>query len=117
MKRKLGLPVLSDVHFSREEYDFYVTPFWVDKAVEDLRLFVMAIIEVEVIKKQLAVLEHELRITTQRVNLFEKIKIPECLDNIRKIRIYLGDQQANAVGISKVAKKKIEQKNLQEALA
>ena len=44
----------------------------------------------------------------EKENLFEKIKIPEGLENIRKIRIYLGDQQANAVGVSKVAKKKVE---------
>ena len=59
-------------------------------------------------KERISILKAELRVTTQRVNLFEKIKIPECLENIRKIRIYLGDQMANAVGISKVAKKKIE---------
>jgi respiratory nitrate reductase gamma subunit len=57
------------------------------------------------------------RITTQRVNLFEKVKIPECLDNIRVIRIYLGDQQANAVGVSKVAKKKIEARIIEEVFA
>ena len=62
-------------------------------------------------------LKQELRVTTQRVNLFEKVKIPECLENIRRIRIYLGDQQANAVGISKVAKKKIEAVNMSELIA
>jgi V/A-type H+-transporting ATPase subunit D len=70
---------------------------------------------VDVIKKQIEILERELRVTTQRVNLFEKVKIPECMDNIRKISIYLGDQMANAVGISKVAKKKIEESVLQES--
>ena len=71
-------------------------------------------VEIAVYKKQISVLEKELRITTQRVNLFEKIKIPECKNNIRVIRIYLGDQQANAVGISKVAKKKVEQRSVLE---
>ncbi len=65
--------------------------------------------EEKIIKQQLRILEHELRIATQRVNLFEKIKIPECKENIRLIRIYLGDQQTNAVGRSKIAKNKIEE--------
>ena len=69
--------------------------------------------ELMVIKEGIAVLEQELRITTQRVNLFEKVKIPECQENIRQICIYLGDQQANAVGVSKVAKKKIEARDLE----
>jgi len=87
-----------------------------DHRISELRLLVTYLAEINVIKKQIETLEYELRITTQRVNLFEKVKIPECLNNVRVIRIYLGDQQANAVGISKVAKKKIVEKDLEEVL-
>jgi len=111
-----NVPVFENIHFKPAEYDFYTTPFWLDRGIEALRLFMTLRAEVEVIKEQIRVLEAELRTTTQRVNLFEKIKIPECLDNIRKIRIYLGDQQANAVGISKVAKKKVDARNMEEAI-
>jgi V/A-type H+-transporting ATPase subunit D len=90
------------------DYDLNETPFWVDRAVEELRKLVRCVIESQIIQEQIQRLQKELRTTTQRVNLFEKVKIPESLENIRKITIYLGDQQANAVGISKVAKKKIE---------
>ena len=48
----------------------------------------------------------ELRTTTQRVNLFEKVKIPEAKENIRIIRIFMGDQQTAAVARSKIAKGK-----------
>ena len=41
------------------------------------------------------------------VNLFEKVKIPETQENIRRISIYLADQQVNAVVRSKIAKRKI----------
>ena len=51
-------------------------------------------------------IEAELRVTTQRVNLFEKVKIPECQENIRKIRIMLGDLETSAVARSKIAKRK-----------
>jgi len=112
-----NVPFFKDVLFKRAEYDLFITPFWVDQGIEQLRELVKAIVEVELVKRQIAILEKELRTTTQRVNLFEKVKIPECLDSIRVITIYLGDQQANAVGVSKVAKKKIEQKNLAEAAA
>jgi len=69
------------------------------------------------LNRQLEILTRELRITNQRVNLFEKVKIPECVENIRRIRIYMGDQQASAVGRSKIAKKKIERMSLEVALA
>lgn len=41
------------------------------------------------------------------MNLFEKVKIPETQENIRRISIYLADQQVNAVVRSKIAKRKI----------
>jgi V/A-type H+-transporting ATPase subunit D len=103
-----------NVEFPEAEFDLYTTPFWVDTALEVLRDFARILVSIEIIKQQIAILSRELRTTTQRVNLFEKVKIPECEENIRRIRIYLGDQQANAVGIGKVAKKKIEMK---EAMA
>ncbi|MDP8267039.1 MAG: V-type ATP synthase subunit D [Candidatus Aceula meridiana] len=108
------IPVFKRVIFKDVEYDLYGTPFWIDEGIIKLRSYASLMTETAVVQKQLAVLEKELMTTTQRVNLFEKVKIPQCLENIRKIRIYLGDQQANAVGVSKVAKKKIEMAVLAE---
>ena len=42
-------------------------------------------------------------------NLFEKVKIPECMENIRKIQIYLGDATTAAVVRSKIAKRKMQE--------
>ncbi len=111
-----NVPVFNNIHFDQAQYDLYSTPFWIDTGISELRLLVTYLAEINVIKKQIETLEYELRITTQRVNLFEKVKIPECMNNVRVIRIYLGDQQANAVGVSKVAKKKIVEKYLEEVL-
>jgi len=111
------VPVFKDIKFDQAEYDFYAAPFWIDRGLEELKKVVAFITEVEIVKKQIYILQQELRTTTQRVNLFEKVKIPECNENIRRIRIYLGDQQANAVGVSKVAKKKIEMRDAQIMVA
>jgi V/A-type H+-transporting ATPase subunit D len=54
----------------------------------------------------------ELRTTNQRVNLFEKVKIPEAVENIRVIRIFLGDQMTAAVARSKIAKAKSVEKSV-----
>jgi len=103
-----NIPILKDVRFKQEAYDFYMTPYWTDKGIAALQEYAKGTIDAAIIHEQIKILRRALRVTTQRVNLFEKVKIPECQENIRVIRIYLGDQQANAVGISKVAKKKIE---------
>ncbi|NLE64805.1 MAG: V-type ATP synthase subunit D [Elusimicrobia bacterium] len=102
------VPVFGAVVFPEAAYDLFSTPLWVDRAVDKLRGYLGLVAEIEVLQEGIARLEKELRVTTQRVNLFEKVKIPECQENIRIIRIYLGDQMANAVGIGKVAKKKLE---------
>lgn len=103
------IPVLKRVEFPPVDYDLFTTPLWVDSAVAKIRKLAELITETEIIEEQFNLLSNELRITMQRVNLFEKVKIPECKETIRVIRIYLGDQDTNAVCRSKIAKKKIEQ--------
>lgn len=113
----IDIPIFEQVEFEDAEYDLFLTPLWVDIAIEKIRKLVMLLEEEKVFKEQLKILETELRTTTQRVNLFEKVKIPEARENVRVIRIYLGDQQTNAVGRSKIAKNKIERFALEGAVA
>lgn len=108
-------PVFERVEFAPVEYDLFTTPLWIDAAIEQLRLLVSIREEIRVLERGIDILRQELRITAQRVNLFEKVKIPEAREAIRRIKIYLGDQTANAVGRSKVAKRKIEALILQGA--
>lgn len=101
------LPFLERVDFQVAEYDLFATPFWLDYALEALRALVTLRMEIAILEQGLELLNRELRITTQRLNLFEKVKIPETQEAIRRIKIYIGDQMANAVGRSKLAKRKI----------
>ena len=104
----VDLPVFERVDFEDSEYDLFSMPLWIDLAITKIQDLVIFLEEDKIMKEQIRILGHELRITTQRINLFEKIKIPESKENVRLIRIYLGDQQTNAVGRSKMAKSKIE---------
>ena len=65
-------------------------------------------LEARVLDEQVRLLQQELRTTTQRVNLFEKVKIPETRANIKKITVYLGDQQVASVVRGKISKKNLE---------
>ena len=58
------------------------------------------------VRRSCRLLAEELRTTSQRVNLFEKVKIPECRENIRVINIFIGDENTSAVVRSKIAKGK-----------
>ena len=112
----VDLEVFERAEFNPAEYDLFIIPLWVDSAVEEMRKLVSLRAEIKILDEGMEILRHELRITTQRVNLFEKIKIPEAIDAIRLIKIYLGDQMTNAVGRSKIAKKKIEEAELEEVM-
>ncbi len=105
------IPTYEGADFSREDYDLYSTPLWVDIAANHVEKALSLDLEAEVLDEQVRLLQQELLSTSQRVNLFEKVKIPETEKNIKKISIYMADQQVNAVVRSKISKKKIAQRN------
>lgn len=113
----VNIPIFDTLAFNEQDYDLFLTPLWLDNAVQSLREVVTLNKEILVRQEGVNILRQELRVTTQRVNLFEKVKIPQAAENIRLIKIYIGDQMANAVGRSKIAKRKIEELILEEALA
>ena len=103
----INVPVFKAVAFPAVDSSLFATPEWVDRALADLRDLNRAQAEVEVLREQHDVLHRELTKIIQRVNLFEKIKIPEALEAIRVIRIHLGDEMTAAVGRAKIAKAKL----------
>lgn len=107
----VNIPVYEGAEFSRGDYDLYATPLWIDLAADRMEKALSLDLEASVLDEQVRLLSRELRTTTQRVNLFEKVKIPEAKQNIKKISVYLGDQQVSAVVRSKISKKKIDARN------
>ena len=101
------VPVFRELLFKPIEYDLRYYPLWVDKAIVALRDIAKYDALVRTLEERIELLTAELRTTTQRVNLFEKVKIPEAKENIRVIGIYLQDQQTAAVVRGKISKKKL----------
>ena len=103
------VPVFDKVEFETAAYDMFEADFWLDGGLQTVQQLISLIEAGKVLEEQYALLNAELMATTQRVNLFEKVKIPECLENIRKIQIYLGDATTAAVVRSKIAKRKLQE--------
>jgi V/A-type H+-transporting ATPase subunit D len=106
----VSVPVFESVTFPEAAYSLFGTPPWVDQALADLREQNRQLAELEVVARKLELLEAELKRVMQRVNLFEKIIIPETHENIRRIRIALGDQMTAAIARAKIAKAKLEER-------
>ncbi len=100
------LPTVEQVEVIRTPYSRLVRPHWVDAVVDRLAEALRLSVEVEVAKKRLAGLEQAVTRVSQRVNLFEKVLIPEARSNIRRINVYLGDAERAAVAGAKIAKRK-----------
>ena len=105
------IPTFEGADFSRGDYDLYETPLWVDIAANHMEKAMSLDLEAEVLDEQVRLFVFELLATSQRVNLFEKVKIPETEENIKKISIYMADQQVSAVVRSKISKRKIALRN------
>ena len=101
------IPGFQSVEFKKADYSLFATPAWTDEACKLLREYVSQKEEIVVILEKKRSLGKELRDVSIRVNLFEKVLIPRSLENIKKIKIFLGDQQLMAIAQAKVAKAKI----------
>ena len=98
------IPVYRGIETAADDVDLFDTPPWFDNAAATLKAVLELKAERAVLEEQRALVTRELQMTSQRVNLFEKVKIPECKENIRVIKIAIGDAQTAAVTRGKIAK-------------
>ena len=113
----VAVRTLKEIRFRRTPPDLWATPVWLDEGLATLETLFRLRIERRLLEETLRLLAEELRTTSQRVNLFEKVKSPECAENIRRIRIFLGDENTSAVVRSKIAKGKSVKKAAAEIAA
>jgi H(+)-transporting ATP synthase subunit D len=84
----VAIPIYEGIDVEPVVLDPYRTPAWTDDAQEMLAELMALRAEGDVLARQRELIREELHTTGQRVNLFEKVKIPECKENIRVIRIF-----------------------------
>ncbi len=101
------IPIFESVSFPLADYSLFATPPWVDKALADNRELNEKTACAGIIDRRYELLNKALTKVIQRVNLFDKVLIPRSRENIRVIRIHLGEEQTAAVGRAKLAKGKL----------
>ncbi|CAD0183439.1 V-type ATP synthase subunit D [Ruegeria sp. THAF57] len=107
------MPDLDRIEVAVRPYSLLAKPHWVDTAASLLHDMIEARLRVKVAEERVRIFDKAVATITQRVNLFEKVLIPRAKANIKKIRIYLSDEQMQAVVRSKISKRK----HAQEALS
>ncbi|MFT4940384.1 MAG: V/A-type H+-transporting ATPase subunit D [Paraglaciecola sp.] len=100
------LPVLSGIELDVKPYSLMALPHWVDNVVEMLKEMLELKTLLKVNERRLSLLDAAVKTIAQRVNLFDKVLIPQTEANIKRIKIYLSDEQMASVVRSKIAKRK-----------
>jgi V/A-type H+-transporting ATPase subunit D len=100
------LPLVKEVELKRADYSLLAKPEWVDNFAWRMEEMLQLRLRIQVDQRRLALLDEAVRTITQRVNLFDKVLIPQARDNIRRIQIFLADGERAAVVRAKIAKGK-----------
>ena len=103
----VSIPTFESIDTDVREIDAWATPAWIDDAVAATIRVLSLKCERAVFEEQRRLVQQELQTTSQRVNLFEKVKIPACKEAIRVIKIAIGDEQTAAVTRGKIAKSRV----------
>ncbi len=108
VERALGvdLPVLEEVTFAVAPPGSLRRPHWADRAATLAQEAARLEIARRVARRRLEILEQAAAKASQRVNLFEKVLIPETEARIRRIEIQLADSARAGVVAAKAAKAK-----------
>ena len=103
----VDIPIFEGIEFEPYELPLMVLPPWADGVIAGIRKLMELKAQLQVAQEKFQSLQAELRTVSLRVNLFEKVLIPRTQANLRKIQVFLGDQQLAAVAQAKAAKAKI----------
>ena len=104
----LKIPLFKEVVFEDLSYSVFAAAYSFEIVLGRLREAIRLREKLRILLEQERILAEGFRKTSQRINLYEQRLIPECREALRKIAVYLQDQQAAAVGVAKVAKRLLE---------
>ncbi len=99
-------PVLKDVEFDIQPFSIFNNPKWFMKGIEIIKELTILSFERDFFHKKMLILLYARKKTTQKVNLYEKVQIPEFQDALRKIKRFLEDQENLSKSSQKIIKKR-----------
>lgn len=111
----VATPVLEELRFVEPPCSLFTQPAWFPKGRALLKQWTELTLRQRILAHSAELLEHARKKTTQKVNLYEKVQIPDYEDAIRKVKRYLEDEENLAKAAQKIVKKRQERANTQAA--
>jgi V/A-type H+-transporting ATPase subunit D len=106
-------PVLEKVNYEIQKFSLFNMPDWFYDGMTVLKEISNLSIERDFFSRKMELLDYARKKTTQKVNLYEKVQIPEYQDAIRRIKRFLEDEENLNKSSQKIVKQR--QQELEEA--
>ncbi|MBN1980910.1 MAG: V-type ATP synthase subunit D [Chitinivibrionales bacterium] len=107
----IRVPVLANISFQIAPMSLFRAPAWIAEAIQLLKETASIQIELRIARKKVSILEYGRKKTTQKVNLYEKVQIPQYRNAMRSIKRFLEDEE----NLSKSAQKMLKERILNES--
>lgn len=104
------IPILENIEFDIEDISLYHNPDWFLDGLAILKDLTYLSLQKEVNMKAMEILEYARKKATQKVNLYEKVQIPEYNSAISRIKRFLEDEENLSKSAQKILKRRNEEK-------
>lgn len=84
-------PELNKLDYKIDSFSRFNNPAWLSEGINILKGVTEMLTKIEIERKKIEILEYARKKTTQKVNLYEKVQIPQYSEAILKIKRYLED--------------------------
>ncbi len=102
----INIPILESISLKLATDQLFYQPLWLLDGLEILEDLLRLKLEKRIYEQQMEILDEARKKTTQKVNLYEKVQIPEFESSIRKIKRYMENEENVAKSAYKIVKKK-----------
>lgn len=99
--------ILTGIDFDIENVSMFNMPSWIRLAISMFERLMTIQVKIEMTENRLNALAYARKKTTQKVNLYEKVQIPEYKTAIIKIKRYMEDEE----NLSKSSQKIVKERN------
>lgn len=111
-KKVIGVkvPEVSSIVIKVADVSWWNMPAWIPAGIKIIKEVIQLDIKQDILQKQIELLDLARKKTTQKVNLYEKVQIPEYEDAILKIKRFLEDKENISKAAQKIVKKRKERR-------
>lgn len=104
------IPEIKSIEFKIADVSWWNLPAWIPGGIAVLEEAIKLKVKEDILQQQLKILDMARKKTTQKVNLYEKVQIPEYEDAIMKIKRFLEDKENISKAAQKIVKNRKDKK-------